>query len=54
MKKIYQTPEIEKIEFECSENICAGLFTDLFKLQFASTEDSLTKEAVFDWSGLNQ
>ena len=49
MKKIYEEPQIEKISFQTEEKICGGLFSDLFGLQFASSEDSYTQEAVFDW-----
>lgn len=52
MKKVYEKPELEKTVFETDENVCAGLFSDLFKLQFASNDLPLTKEAVFDWSQL--
>ena len=52
MKKIYEEPMIEKISFQVEEKICAGFFSDLFNLQFASNDAPLTQEAVFDWSQL--
>ena len=52
MKKVYEKPEIEKISFQAEEKVCAGLFADLFKLQFASADTSLTKESIFDWNDL--
>ena len=52
MKKVYEKPEIEMISFQTEDNICAGLFADLFNFQFASANTQLTKDAVFDWSDL--
>lgn len=52
MKKVYETPELEKVVFETGDNVCAGLFSDLFKLQFASDTTVPTKESMFDWSEL--
>jgi hypothetical protein len=53
MKKIYEKPEIEKIAFQTEERICGGLFSKLFNLDFASDDESMTQEAVFDWSELH-
>lgn len=52
MKKVYEKPEIEKISFQAEEKVCAGLFADLFNLQFASANAELTRESVFDWGDL--
>jgi len=52
MKKSYEAPRMEIVSFKTEEKICDGLFSKLFGLDFASSDDSMTQDAVFDWSQL--
>ena len=48
MKKVYETPAIEKISLESKEVVCATNFYTLFGI--SSGGDSIQSKAqVFDW-----
>ena len=48
MKKLYETPEIEKVAFVSDEEVC-GLFDELFNVNVASGGMDFTKDSIFDW-----
>ena len=49
MKKIYETPTIEKVMFVSEDKVCGDMFGDLFGVNLASDTLNFTNEAIFQW-----
>ncbi len=52
MKKLYETPTIEKVMFVSEEKVCAEggtMFSDYFPLSVVSDTLNFTNEAIFKW-----
>ena len=51
MKKLYEAPIIEKVEFVSDEKVC-GLFNDIFGVDVVSGDNTFTEGSIFQWEEL--
>lgn len=48
MKKVYESPVIEKVSFVSDDEVC-GLFDSLFGINIASSGQTFTQDSIFEW-----